>query len=131
MVAIKSPAGEALERFIIEPKLLHRYRPNSTHATVNLDILELEAHLRATLLKLQYSDFALPPQPPLGSSFEILIYSAGRSGISVQDWIQDQAPLEMRGEGEGGGGGTAEIVPIKSCRMEGAFQLQLYVERPK
>jgi hypothetical protein len=144
--------GQALERFIIEPKLL-LFPPTSTAAAAagqpgtsalqtsssNLDILEFEAQLRAILLKLQYIDAVLPPKPPIGSTFQIVVYTAGRGGMAVDAWIEEQGKggsllseqgLEMKESENGSGISGAEIVPIKSCKIEGALQLQIYLERP-
>jgi hypothetical protein len=105
-------------------------------AASNLDILEFEAQLRAILLKLEYIDAVLPPKPPTGSTFQIIAYTAGRSGMAVDAWVEEQQGallsdqgLEMKKSDTNSDTG-AEIVPIKSCRIEGALQLQLYVERP-
>ena len=53
--------------------------------------------------------------------------------MAVDAWIEEQAPLaqhglEMKERTDDAGGG--EIVPIKSCKIEGALQLQVYIERP-
>lgn len=68
------------------------------------------------------------------------MYTAGRGGMAVDAWIEEQQGkegsllseqgLEMKGSEHGSGNSGAEIVPIKSCKIEGALQLQLYVERP-
>ena len=58
--------------------------------------------------------------------------------MAVDAWIEEQQGegsllsdqgLEMRASDKSSGG--AEIVPIKSCRIEGALKLQLYIERAK
>ena len=127
-VVIKSPEGHALERFIIEPKLLISTAPNRDAPADTSDILDLEAHLRAALLKLQYLDSSLPTAVPLGSSFEILAYNAGRSGLAVDAWISEDLPLTESGLEFGESGGV--ILPLKTVRIEHAVQFQLYIERP-
>jgi hypothetical protein len=57
--------------------------------------------------------------------------------MAVDAWIKEQQGegsllsdqgLEMKASDNSSG---AEIVPIKSCKIEGALQLQLYIERKK
>lgn len=124
-LVIKSPEGQALERFIIEPKLLAT-NPAVNNTERSPDILELEAHLRAVLLKLQYIDSALSDRLPRCSSFEILAYTTGRAGMAVDAWLPEQPPLDKSGLELGESG---EIVPLKSVRIDHAVQLQLYIER--
>jgi hypothetical protein len=57
--------------------------------------------------------------------------------MAVDAWIEEplgecDRAASLSGQGlEMKESDSAEIVPIKSCRIEGALQLQLYVERPK
>ncbi len=131
-LVVKSPAGVALERLVVEPRLLSRGTAASGPGGGgggSGDVLELEAHLRAALLKLQYAGAALGTLPPPDSTWELVPYVAGRQGLAPEDWIEEQPPLEATGL-EMPGNDRAEIVPLRSCRVEGALALQVYVERP-
>lgn len=90
-------------------------------AQEGLDVEAVEAHLRGLLLKLQYADSYLKKLPP-SCTFEVVAYTSWRGGVPQAAWVEEQpAPghLELQ---------QAQIVPIKSCCLEGAFQLQLYAE---
>lgn len=60
--------------------------------------------------------------------------------MAVDAWIEEQQGkggsllseqgLEMKESENGNGNVGAEIVPIKSCKIDGALQMQVYVERP-
>ena len=133
VLVVKSPVGAALERLVMEPRLLSQGAnggPDGGRGGSG-DVLELEAHLRAALLKLQYAGAALGTLPPPDATWELVPYVAGREGMAPEDWIEEQPPLEAAGlEMPSSGGGGAEIIPLRSCRVEGAVALQLYVERP-
>ena len=129
-VVVLSPSRQALERFIVEATLsAHVPLPPPGAATAATlppppDILEVEAQLRAALLKLQYSS-ALFPRPPPGSSFEIVAYVAGRGSVPAEAWTEE-ALLSSGGlELEAGA-----VVPVQSIELEGAFRLQCYAEVP-
>lgn len=78
--------------------------------------------------------FRLPPD----CSFELCIYASSREGLDATAWIEEQhldskqqQQLQQQPGGGGGGGlelAAAEIVPLKSCTLPGALQLQLYAE---
>ena len=77
------------------------------------------------VLKLQYIDTYLGKLPP-GCSFELVAYTTDRRcGLPAADWVEEQPAA-----GPGGVelAAPAEIVPVKSCAVEGAFQLQLFAE---
>jgi len=123
-VTVLSPSREPLERHIVEPTLLKQRPPGPDQPAPN--ILDLEAQLRAALLKVQYSD-ALLRQLPSNCSFEVIAYVAGRTSMSTNGWIEEEAPGES-GRLELSGG---EVFPLKSAKIDGALQLQCYVEMPQ
>jgi hypothetical protein len=132
-VVILSPGGEAVERFVVEPRVLGLGGGTATAAAAaagggraapGLDVGEVEAQLRACVLKLQYVDSSLR-RPPPGCSFEVAAYCAGRSALPAGAWAEEDAggsgALEVRAPG-------AALVPVKSCTVEGAFGVQLFAE---
>ena len=144
VLVVQSAGGEAVERFVIEPTLLCGLGAAagaaggpSAAAAAAVDPSEAEAHLRGFVLKLQYIDSYLRRLPP-GCTFELVAYTAGRAGLPIDEWVEEQAGVEPDSGGGGAVRGTrldlspsdcaAEVVPIKSCRVEGAFRLQLYAE---
>lgn len=124
---VQSQCGAQVEQFVVEPKVLQGGTLPGSHLPDDTpDLAEVEAQLRGCLVKLQYLDSYLQPPPP-GCTFELVAYTSGRGGMRVQDWVEEG---EQRGEGgtaEEGQGQKGAIVPIKTCRCEGAFQLELYV----
>lgn len=90
-----------------------------------LDVEELQSQLRSVILKLQYADSYLAPLPP-GCAFELLAYTTDRRALPADTWAEERpTPGQLELE-------EAEIVPIKSAAVEGAFQLQLFAEgRPQ
>jgi hypothetical protein len=92
------------------------------------DVSAIEAQLRAAMLKLQYVDALLTtPTVPEGSTFQIVAYSAGRVGIDPELWAEHQADeLEEGGLALQRG----EIIPLKTCKVDNAFRLQVYAETP-
>lgn len=119
-IVVLDPQRQPVERFLVEPQL--------TAATpggpAEVDVGALESQLRGALLKVQYCDSYLR-KLPAGCTFEVVAYTSGRDGpgsLAQDAWVEEQpAPgrLELA---------QAEIVPIKSCSVKGAFQLQLYAE---
>ncbi len=86
-----------------------------------LDVDELQSQLRGVILKLQYADSYLTHLPP-NCTFEVVAYTTDRSSVPTATWAEEQPVpgfLELP---------QAEIVPIKSCSVEGAFRLQLFSE---
>ncbi len=91
------------------------------HAAPQLDVEEVQSQLRGVILKLQYADFYLA-KLPVGCTFEVVAFTTDRASVPADAWVEEQlAPgfLELQ---------QAEIVPIKSCSVAGAFQLQLFTE---
>lgn len=122
-VIVQDPGGQATERFIVEPNIL-----TSQLESTRIDVLELEAQLRGVLMKLQYAAALLPPLPHLQeTTWTIIVYTAGRGGLSTEAWVQEQPPLAPRGlELEDSLPG--EIMPIRSFRIQGVLQLQAFIE---
>jgi len=86
-------------------------------------IEEIESQLRGALLRLQYTAASLNKLPP-ESSFQVVAYVAGRKELPVEQWLEEQQPLTAAGIELLIG----ELIPLKSCKIESAFQLQCYVE---
>ncbi|KAL4422389.1 hypothetical protein ABPG75_008586 [Micractinium tetrahymenae] len=119
-IVVLGPQRKPVERFVFEPRLTSA----APGGPAELDVEALESQLRGALLKVQYCDSYLRKLPG-GCTFEVVAYTSGRGGpggVAQDAWVEEQlAPgrLELA---------QAEIVPIKSCALEGAFQLQLYAE---
>lgn len=149
LIVLSPPPNQTtiLERFILEPRLLMLTDSTSLIATTDNDadqarirLQELESHLRAFFLKLQYVHASLLPLPP-GCSFEIVAYMATRSGPgclpSSQHWAEEDTTTPSNNNNNTMGhpiefcsDDNAHIIPIKSCTVPGLLQVQLYVEQP-
>lgn len=121
-----------IERFIIQPTLFSPITNGPDHTTapaLPLDILSLEAQLRAALLKLQYTTATLGTtsiEYKEEKRFEIVAYVAGSSAaLAPQEWLREDPPLSENGLEIRN---NAVIVPIKTCKCEGAYHLQVYNE---
>ncbi|KAL4436143.1 hypothetical protein ABPG77_005591 [Micractinium sp. CCAP 211/92] len=119
-IVVLGPQHQPVERFVFEPRLTSA----EPGGPAELDLEALESHLRSALLKVQYCDSYLRKLPS-SCTFEVVAYTSGRrgpGGVANDEWVEEQpAPgrLELA---------QAELIPIKSCALEGAFQLQLYAE---
>ena len=101
--------------------LLQVLAPQQQHPTEPLDVDSIQSQLRGVILKLQYADSYLA-RLPAGCTFEVVAYTNDRRAVPTDTWVEEQPTpgfLELP---------QAEIVPVKSCTVEGAFQLQLYAE---
>jgi mitotic spindle assembly checkpoint protein MAD2B len=149
LVVLSPPETQTiiLERFILEPRLLMLTDSTSLAAATNnndndtqarLRLQELESHLRAFFLKLQYVHASLPPLPQ-GCSFEIVAYMATRSGPGCLPNDHHWAEEDISNNGSSNSMGHSiefssddnpHIIPIKSCTVQGLLEMQLYIEQP-
>mmetsp|Transcript_19289 Transcript_19289/g.53779 ORF Transcript_19289/g.53779 Transcript_19289/m.53779 type:complete len:200 (+) Transcript_19289:93-692(+) len=115
VVVIFDPSDRVVERFVVTLNLLTAPEGHSFSAVA------LDRSLKDCLLKLQFSDAALPPLPG-GCRFEIAAYSSNPD-TSAGLWVQEPtAGLELS---------RPELVPIKSTHLQGGtLSLQLHVEAP-
>ena len=108
-----------LERFVFEMKL--------TNNTDRQCYFDMEAHLRAVLLKLNTCEAMLKPVPD-DSSFQVLAYTRSstlskmEAGINFPEFpwvvVEDKTKYELS---------DPLIIPLRSCNTN-ALKLQCYVE---
>lgn len=146
-IVILDPNNQPSERHIIEPRLLvpdSSRAPQQQQHQAQTELLQIEAQLRGFLLKLQYMDSYLDKVAP-GSTFEIVAYTIGRMGVPLNAWSEEQPSTYHHHHSQPQQQQTSlvndnnkatrleledgEVVPVKSCRIDNVFQLQLYSER--
>lgn len=149
-VALLRPDSTLAERYVVEPRLLASPTGAPVAELTAEALAEAEASLRGALMKLQYIDAYLGP-PPRHCTFELVAHAATRGALPTDSWVEEQQEQHAaRGSDDDGGGGcsarqgtcaaagsgarplaAADVVPIKTCSVAGAFALQFYVEAGK
>ncbi|RKP08841.1 DNA-binding protein [Thamnocephalis sphaerospora] len=115
-----------VERFVFEIDALIDPKVSGKHATAEggLTAVDVEAYLRAFLLKISVCDAVLHPNPP-ECTFALVLQlkdgtpAAAKSGFP---WVPDDQPSDALGSGH-----SSTLVPMKSMDT-GLMKVQFFVE---
>lgn len=124
-VLLKDKDKNVLERFVMEPQLLFPTQAEMTTPLTAEIYLDIESHLRAAVLKLQFNASTLNNLIISNDlTFELVAYSKDRTALPLNEWAAEQPDhgnIELKSD-------EGSILPIKSFTIEGCMKLQMYVE---